>query len=46
MPIGPYLLRQIKNKGYDVSADKDIPSGSIICEYIGEVVTLRECIEL
>ncbi len=45
-PIGPFLLRMVKGKGYDVIADKDIPEKSLICEYVGEVVTLRECIEL
>jgi hypothetical protein len=32
--------------GYDVVADKDIPEKTLICEYVGEVVTLRRCIEL
>lgn len=32
--------------GYDVVADKDIKEKTIICEYIGEVVSLRKCIEL
>lgn len=44
MPIGPYLLRTIENKGYDVIADREIPERTLICEYVGEVVTLRECI--
>lgn len=44
MPIGPYIFRKIKGKGYDVVADKDIPAKSLICEYIGEVVSLRECV--
>ena len=46
MPIGPYILRMIKDKGYDVIADRDIPERTLICEYVGEVVSLRECIEL
>lgn len=46
MPIGPYILRMIEDKGYDVIADRDIPERTLICEYVGEVVTLRECIEL
>jgi len=29
-----------------VLADKPIPRKTLICEYIGEVVTHRECIEL
>ena len=33
-------------KGYGVVADMNIAKGSIICEYVGEVVTLRECSEL
>ena len=33
-------------KGYGVVADMSIHRGSIICEYVGEVVTLRECSEL
>ena len=32
--------------GYDVVADREIKEKTIICEYIGEVVTLRKCIEL
>lgn len=44
MPIGPYTFHKIKGKGYDVVADKDIPAKSLICEYIGEVVSLRECV--
>jgi hypothetical protein len=45
-PIGPFRLPYIPDKGFDVVADKDIPKYTLICEYIGEVVTLRECIEL
>jgi len=39
-------LRKVEGKGYDVVADKEIAEKSLICEYVGEVVTLRECIEL
>lgn len=45
-PIGPFLLECSSEKGYGVVADMDIPERSIICEYVGEVVTLRECAEL
>lgn len=34
-PIGPFLFRMIKGKGYDVIADRDIPERSLICEYVG-----------
>jgi hypothetical protein len=30
--------------GYDVIADKDLPSGMLVCEYVGDVVTFREII--
>lgn len=30
-PIGPFLFKMIKGKGYDVIADKDIPERSLIC---------------
>lgn len=40
------MFKLIEGKGYDVIADKTIPEKSIICEYVGEVVTLRECIRL
>ena len=42
-PIGPFLVQNQGNKGYGVVADKNIPKYSLICEYVGEVVTLREC---
>lgn len=45
-PIGPFLLKNTIDKGYDVVTDADLPKNSIICEYVGEVVTLRECHEL
>lgn len=32
--------------GYDVVADREIREKTLICEYIGEVVSLRRCIEL
>ena len=31
--------------GYDVRADMNIPKGTIICEYIGEVITKRKALE-
>lgn len=40
-PIGPFLVTKQGDKGYGVIAGKDIPRYSIICEYVGEVVTLR-----
>jgi hypothetical protein len=30
--------------GYDVVADKDLPKGMLVCEYVGDVVTYREII--
>lgn len=42
-PIGPFLVEKQGDMGYGVVADKNIPQYSIICEYVGEVVTLREC---
>lgn len=30
--------------GFDVVAAKTIPKGTIICEYIGEVITKRQAI--
>lgn len=32
--------------GYDVVADKDLPKGMIICEYVGDVYTFRETIKI
>jgi hypothetical protein len=32
--------------GYDVVADKDLPVGMLVCEYVGEVVSYRKMIEL
>jgi hypothetical protein len=32
--------------GYDVVADKDIKEGTLICEYVGDVITYRECVRL
>ena len=45
-PIGPFKYVFIEGMGYDVVADREIKEKTIICEYIGEVVTLRKCIEL
>ena len=44
MPIGPYLLERTEAKGYDVKAGKLIPAKTLICEYVGEVYTHRECL--
>lgn len=40
-PIGPFTFSFSQIKGYGVIADMNIPQNSIICEYVGEVVTLR-----
>lgn len=45
-PIGPFLLEYKQNCGYDVIADKDLPAGMIICEYVGDVYTHREALSL
>lgn len=45
-PIGPFSFTISDQKGVDVVADMDIPAYTIICEYIGEVMTLRKCIDL
>lgn len=45
-PIGPYRFVFKQGMGYDVVADQEIPEKTLICEYVGEVVTLRRCIEL
>lgn len=44
-PIGPFTLKNTPNMGYDVVADKDLPKDMIICEYVGDVVTLREALK-
>ncbi len=44
-PIGPYILKHTPDMGYDVVADKVLPKGMIVCEYVGDVVTLREVIK-
>ena len=31
--------------GYDVIADKDLPKGLIVCEYVGDVYTHRDVLE-
>jgi len=31
--------------GYDVIADKDLPEGMLVCEYVGDVVSYRKVIE-
>jgi hypothetical protein len=43
-PIGPFRFVFKEGMGYDVVADRDIREKTIICEYIGEVVSLRKCI--
>ena len=45
-PIGPYIFTYSQGKGVDVVADMDIPAYTIVCEYIGEVMTLRKSIYL
>lgn len=44
-PIGPFKYVFTPGMGYDVISDRDIREKTLICEYIGEVVTLRKCIE-
>ena len=34
-PIGPYIVVPAEGLGYDVKAIKEIPRGTIICEYAG-----------
>lgn len=43
-PIGPFRFVFREGMGYDVVADKDIKEKTLICEYVGEVVSLRKCI--
>lgn len=45
-PIGPFILEYKETCGYDVVADRDLEKGMIVCEYVGDVYTMRECIEL
>lgn len=44
--MGPLNFVYKEGMGYDVVADRDIKEKTLICEYIGEVVTLRKCVEL
>ena len=37
-------MHLIEGMGYDVKADKAIPKGTIICEYVGEVITKRDAL--
>ena len=30
--------------GYDVIADKDLPKGMLVCEYVGDVVSYRKIV--
>lgn len=34
-PIGPYRIQAVEGMGYDVIADRSIPKGTIVCEYVG-----------
>ena len=43
-PIGPYEFKAVPGMGFDVVAAKTIPKGTIICEYIGEVIKKRQAI--
>ena len=43
-PIGPFKFVFTEGMGYDVVADKEIKEKTLICEYVGDVVTLRKCI--
>lgn len=43
-PYGPFRLQYRDNMGYDVIADKDIKERTIVCEYIGDVITFREAV--
>ena len=45
-PIGPFDLRFTQSMGYDVVADKDLPKGMIVCEYVGDVYPNRVVLEL
>ena len=45
-PIGPFRFVFKEGMGYDVIVDKDIKEKTLICEYIGEVITLRKCVDL
>ena len=45
-PVGPFRFVFKEGMGYGVVADRNIKENTLICEYIGEVVSLRKCIEL
>ena len=45
-PIGPFLLQFTQSMGYDVVADKDLPKGMIVCEYVADVYTNRVALNL
>lgn len=45
-PIGPFLIQYKEQCGYDVIADKDLPKGMIVCEYVGDVYTFRDALTL
>ena len=40
-PIGPFIIQYIEDMGLDVIADMDLPKGTLICEYIGDVYIHR-----
>lgn len=40
-PIGPFILQYKEKCGYDVVADRDLDKGMIVCEYVGDVYTMR-----
>lgn len=41
-PIGPFLFEYQEGMGFNIKADKDLPSSMIVCEYVGEVYSHRE----
>lgn len=43
-PIGPYEVIPVEGYGYDVRAIQIIPKDTIICEYVGEVISKRTAI--
>lgn len=45
-PIGPFNLEYTEKMGWDVVADRDLPKGMIVCEYVGDVYTVRNALYL
>lgn len=43
-PIGPYEVVPTEGLGYDVKATRFIQKGTIVCEYVGEVISKRTAI--